>query len=935
MKILFFTPFRPRPVFLALGLLLGVPLAAAAQLQVTSVSPTRNLRNAPQSANVVLGFSSPLNAATAGNARVFSAQRGGQLVRGGNATASGSTLTVNPAQNFKPGETVHVTVPATVTSSAGAAARPYVYQFTAAAGAGAGTFSGGSDLALGIEPLSVAVGDVDGDGDLDLLTANYGDSIDGNTVSVRLNNGSGTFSGGSDPTVGTGPTSVAVGDVDGDGDLDLLTASITANTVSVRFNNGSGTFSSGSDPAVGRGPQSVAVGDVDGDGDLDLLTANQFGNTVSVRLNDGSGTFSGGSDPAVGTRPTSVAVGDVDGDGDLDLLTANYDGDNVSVRLNNGSGTFSGGSDPAVDTYPVSVAVGDVDGDGDLDLLTANGNITVSVRLNNGSGTFSGGSDPVVGLSPSSVAVGDVDGDGDLDLLTANDNLSNTVSVRLNDGSGVFSGGSNLSVGSNSHSVAVGDVDGDGDLDLLTANYRGGTVSVRLNQVPDQLSGTVYLDTNGNGTRNPGEGLVEQPVVVEVQPGPFYLSTTAGAFGVGVAPGNYTLSLSNPSPYYTVTPATHSAAFTAAGQTDTTNHFGLQPTGSVNDLRVTLTATSAFRAGRAVQYVVTCDNPGTTTQTGVTASLTLDPQVTYTSSVPAATVAGQTLTWNIGALAPFQRRTFVVNGELPTTIQRGDSVTSVATLTSAQTDVAPADNTDTNTTLVTGSYDPNDKQVSTERLTPAQVQAGAWLTYTIRFQNTGNDTAFAVVLRDTLSAHVQRGTLEVLASSHPMTWQLKGAGVAEFRFPNILLPDSGRNEAASHGFVKYRVRVLPTLALGDSVTNAADIYFDFNLSVRTNTAVTRVRVPLGTSAPTPRLLASLYPNPTTSAVRLTLETPAAGRLQIRVFNALGQVVWQEQTAVKGGQVNRTLPAGQWRAGVYHVQVRCGEQLTTQQLVVQP
>ena len=138
---------------------------------------------------------------------------------------------------------------------------------------------------------------------------------------------------------------------------------------------------------------------------------------------------------------------------------------------------------------------------------------------------------------------------------------------------------------------------------------------------------------------------------------------------------------------------------------------------------------------------------------------------------------------------------------------------------------------------------------------------------------------------------------------------------------------------------KYRVRVLPTLALGDSVTNAADIYFDFNPPVRTNTAVTRVRMPLGTSAATPRLLACLYPNPasnpTANAVRLTLETPAAGVLQIRVLNALGQVVWQEQTAVRGGQVNRHLPAGHWRAGVYHVQVRCGEQRTTQRLVVQP
>ncbi len=410
----------------------------------------------------------------------------------------------------------------------------------------------------------------------------------------------------------------------------------------------------------------------------------------------------------------------------------------------------------------------------------------------------------------------------------------------------------------------------------------------------DLLGGTVYLDTNGDGTRTAGEGLAPLPVMVEGQPGPFYLTTTAGAFGVGVPPGTYTLSLPNPPGYHTVTPATHSAAFTAASQVDTTNHFGLHPTGSFNDLRVTLTANSLLRAGRSSRYVVTCYNPGTTVQSGVTASLTLDPQITYTASVPAATtVSGQVVTWNVGTLAPFQSRSFEVTGVLPTTIPRGDSVTSVATLTSALAEVTPADNTDAITSLIVGSYDPNDKQVSATRLTPAQVQAGPWLTYTIRFQNTGNDTAFAVLLRDTLSAHVQRGTLEVLAASHPMTWQLKGAGVADFRFDHILLPDSGRNEVASHGFVQYRVRVLPTLALGDEVRNAADIYFDFNAPVRTNTAVTQVRMPLGTGAATPRLLASLYPNPATHTVRVTLEIPTANVLQFRVLNALGQVVWQE------------------------------------------
>ncbi|MGI4869678.1 MAG: beta strand repeat-containing protein, partial [Janthinobacterium lividum] len=242
--------------------------------------------------------------------------------------------------------------------------------------------------AVGSSPGSLALGDVDGDGDLDMLTANFG----GNTVSVRLNDGTGNFTApatNANPTVGSGPISVALGDVDGDGDLDLLTANYGGSTVSVRLNDGTGNFTppaTNPNPALGTAPYSVALGDVDGDGDLDLLAANSGSNTVSVRLNNGTGSFTGGSDPAVGSTPYSVALSDVDADGDLDLLTANHGGNTLSVRLNDGSGSFTApatNANPAVGSYPTSVALGDVDGDGDLDVLTANSaDNTVSVRLN-------------------------------------------------------------------------------------------------------------------------------------------------------------------------------------------------------------------------------------------------------------------------------------------------------------------------------------------------------------------------------------------------------------------------------------------------------------------------------------------------------------------------------------------------------------------------
>ncbi|KQT13097.1 hypothetical protein ASG40_19865 [Methylobacterium sp. Leaf399] len=367
----------------------------------------------------------------------------------------------------------------------------------------AGTFGLGTaaDVSVGSDPNSVTVADVNGDGHLDILAANYGS----NSVSVRLGDGKGTFSGVTDVPVGSGPISVTVADVNADGKLDILTANNSTNTVSVRLGDGTGTFSGTTDVMVGPNPYSVTVADVNGDGKLDILAANFSSNSISVRLGDGDGNFSGGTTVLVGSRPTSVTVADVNGDGKLDILAANAGSNSVSVRLGDEAGTFSGGSNVLVGSGPVSVAVADVNGDGKLDILTANqGSDTVSVRLGDGTGTFSGETDVSVGSAPTSVAVADVNGDGKLDILTAN-NGSGTVSVRLGDGAGAFSGGTEVAVGSFPTSVAVADVNGDGKLDIVAANSgsSSNSVSVVLNTSTDTLAfdtASVTASTSGAAT---------------------------------------------------------------------------------------------------------------------------------------------------------------------------------------------------------------------------------------------------------------------------------------------------------------------------------------------------------------------------------------------------------------------------------------------------
>ncbi|WP_460502667.1 T9SS type A sorting domain-containing protein [Hymenobacter agri] len=491
-----FYHFKAAGMSLLPGLL---TLSAMAQPTVVGVSPTANQKAAVRTTPVTVRFSQNLTAGSESALRVFSSQRGGlRTTSSGITTLNNDQLTFAPSYNFRPGETVRVDVTTAARSSAGALAKPLLFQFTAAATGGYGTFSGGSDPVVGSNPYNVTVADVDNDGDLDLLSPTFG----GASVSVRLNNGNGTFSGGSDPGVGSQPRSVTTADIDGDGDLDLLTANYNANSVSVRFNNGSGTFTGSTDYTVGSQPQSIATADLDGDGDLDFLVANGASDNVMVRMNDGAGNFSGGSTISVGSLPFNVQTGDVDGDGDFDLLTANWGAasSTVSIRLNNGNGTFSGGSDPVLASRPRWVSLGDLDGDNDLDLMAANyGSNSASVRFNNGSGTFSGGTEYTTGTGPTSISAADLDGDNDLDMVVVNFNSSD-VTVRLNDGTGAFGARSTVLVGTNPNGVATADVDNDGDLDFLAANFASATISVRLNQLSALPDLVVSTPQNVNGT---------------------------------------------------------------------------------------------------------------------------------------------------------------------------------------------------------------------------------------------------------------------------------------------------------------------------------------------------------------------------------------------------------------------------------------------------
>src|SRR5438552_5925136 len=473
-------------------------------------------------------------------------------------------------------------------------------------GNGDGTFLGPVSFDSGGEyAYGVAVGDINGDGKLDLFVANFcaGSTCASGGVAVFLGKGDGSFQ----PVVtygsgGLDSYSVAVGDVNEDGKPDLLVANYYSadgnyysnGTVGVLLGNGDGTFQAAvSYGSGGSGPVSLAVGDVNGDGKPDLLVANQCSNRnnsnsctglLTVLLGSGDGKFQAAvSYASGGASPSSIVLADINGDEKPDVLISNQcarlDGDcagNISVLLGKGDGSF-----PAAINYgsggqtPYSVAVADVNGDGKPDVVVANQcassdctNGTVGVLFGQGNSTFG----RVVsyesgGYQASWVAVADVSGDGRPDLLVANqcassNNCANgTIGVLLQNADGSFQTAvSYPSGGYYAYSLGVSDVNGDGRPDLLLANQcaiggcTGGTLGVLLgngdgtfqpaviSSIP-QASGGQQLaiaDFDGNGTLDVASG-AGNFLLLGNGDGTFQPALILGADGAGMAVGDFNL----------------------------------------------------------------------------------------------------------------------------------------------------------------------------------------------------------------------------------------------------------------------------------------------------------------------------------------------------------------------------------------------------------
>lgn len=429
----------------------------------------------------------------------------------------------------------------------------------------------------------------------------------------------------------------------------------------------------------------------------------------------------------------------------------------------------------------------------------------------------------------------------------------------------------------------------------------------------DMISGVSYLDANANGSQDPGEPVLPNTIIT-ITPGPFTFTTDQnGGYGVSLNAGTYTLSPQTV-PYYTITEpvsASYTVTSTGNGQSIPGNDFGFSPLPGINDLRITAYSIPPV-PGFTRQYSLVYHNDGTA---ALNANIVFqyDPQMTFSAVGNNGVHSGNTITWNLGLVNPGQSGIVTCALSTPVSQTVGTFLNSVATINPVTGDSTPGNNVDSLSQEVLASYDPNDKAAVPAGAGPTgDIAPGTELTYTIRFQNTGNFMATNVVLMDTLDADFDYTTLEVLGSSHPMTWHLNN-GELVFDFSNIMLPDSNSNEPASHGWAQYKIAHKSSLPLGSELTNSASIYFDFNAPILTNTTLHTLSIAIAVDEAMNQLEMTVAPHPVLNQAEVTFDNPSSLRHDFTLVDIQGKVV-REVKGIEGNSFilqRNNLPAGMY------------------------
>lgn len=745
-----------------------------------------------------------------------------------------------------------------------------------------------SDEAYQASALHAA--DFDGDGDLDVVFSSYLHSGNNSKLTWFENlDGLGNFSeGNSITTTLSTPKSVVAGDVDGDGDMDVISCSFNTSAV-VWYDNldGLGTFSSSNliSSNVG-GASCVFVADMDNDGDLDVLSTAQLANRVLYHENlDGLGDFTTAVVTYGASGASSVSAADFDGDGDLDILRTSFNDDEImwheydeEFEVFNVGDQVTFDADYVLSAYPV-----DIDNDGHIDIVAAesNNNEITWYRNEDGEGGF--GEKQIVSLvgeGPASVFVSDIDNDGDIDIISAS---------RLND---MIAWHENLGISTNEINGNV----------LLNLNDNGcdlvnGSVASNLLVVSDNSISSISTFTDTNGF--------------------FQMLTSEGTYNTSV--------VSDVLSQYSISPQFHQSDFIEYGNTNSIE-FCLESIIIANDLNITIyPSINEPRPGFDTTYQLVYNNRGTTQLSG---SVSFEFDETKLQFLNASeTVSSQTsnlLTFDYTDLNPFETRTIDLefNVFTPPTTEIGDELISTATINPVSGDETEDDNIFELQQTVIGSFDPNDiKCLEGEEILIED--ADKYLHYLIRFQNTGTASAINVRVENVLDDKLDWTTMQLESLSHTGRVEILNGSDVSFLFDNINLPDSTNDEPSSHGFIAYKIKPKDDVVLGDVFYNTAEIYFDFNPPIITNTVSTEIVDDLLSVTEFEDEMFTVYPNPTNSIIYLTTQVVDG---QLIIYDNLGKLLMEFDS------VPREIDIASFESGLYLFQLKSENKVFQQKII---
>jgi len=845
--------------------------------------------------------------------------------------------------------------------------------------------------------MDVKISDFNNDGLIDILT-----SLDFFRTSVHLSVGGGSFAPPSYPALAVFSAATAIaGDVDGDGDLDILTASPEAHCIFLYKKSNADEYENPTSiEQFGLGVDELAFADIDGDGDLDIVAVmgdDAVDEVVWYKNLDGLGNFS----PKISLglwAPISVdglVVYDVDADGDMDIVIADGEnlfeegtGDAIVWYANDGQGNFTDeniigiGSDGVNNIIPV-----DIDNDGDLDIVSSSVYDDKVCWYENLDGNGNFGPQRIItsGSSIIHAVVADVDSDGDNDVIYVELSMGANIVWRANlDGLGnfgeahminsrvdvnpsseffaadidndsdidiIFGGSSQITWYENLHgqgnfeppkiistnasigtSIEVMDADGDGDKDILLASHGTNEVFWLINEGTTQntIKGVVRFTREVDGCN---DSHIKLPnILVSTTDGTSTLATLtfpnefAGQYRLYTGTGNFVTSVTANVPnYFTINPSSHSTSFNEFGQIDTAD-FCINPIGNINDLNVALYPLTGSRPGFRTSYKLVYSNVGITTLSGQ-ATVQYDNtkcQFSNFGTNPSSQTANS-LSFDFNNLAPFETRTAMIYFDLfePPTTNNDDELVFTATVTPSENDHTIEDNTFTSTQIVIGSYDPNDITcVQGDRVLIQN--ADKYLHYVIRFQNTGTASAINVEVLHELDEKLDWSTFQLENMSHNARVTIKDESLVEFMFNNIHLPQRDFDDAGSNGYILFKIKPKAnTIVVDDTVQATANIYFDFNPPITTNTAITTYGNTLGADSFSTNQV-TVYPNPVKEQLTVTGSDAVLG---LQVHTILGTLVLAQKN-------KSVINVSNLQSGVYLLTVTTQNGTTTKKFIKQ-